>query len=219
MTKKDESPWVELYVAARSEWTERYRDFIYATVFWRRVAFAAMGVSALLGVGLIVVGSQSKMIPFVVKVDEMGTIAYAGPLDPTDWDDERLYRAQLASFITNWRTIVGDRSAQKTFLERTHALARGAAGERLREYYREVSPFDVMRKRTIEVEVTSMLRRGEKTFEATWRERARTLEGHLVTSRNFRGVFELEAGEPSPKNFANPLGLFVTRLSWTEPTQ
>ncbi len=219
MKKKDESPWVELYIAARQEWTERYRDFIHATVFWRRAAFASFGLSALLAVGLIIVGSQSKMIPFVVEVDQLGTIAYAGPLDPTDWDDERLYRAQLASFISTWRSIVGDRTAQKALLARTHALARGAAGERLREYYRESSPFDVMRKRTIEVSVTSMLRRGEKTFEATWRERARTLEGRLATSRNFRGVFELEAEEPSTDDFENPLGLFVTRLSWTEPTQ
>ena len=217
MKKHDENPWTELYVAARSEWTERYGDFIHATIFWRRVAFASLGLSAVLSVGLIIVGSQSKMIPFVVKVDEIGTIAYAGPLDATGWDDERLYNAQLASFISSWRTVVGDRTAQKTLLERTHALARGAAGERLREYYRDVSPFDVMRKRTIEVEVSSILRRGEKTFEATWRERARTLEGHLVTSRHFRGVFELEADEPSTKNFENPIGLFVTRLSWTEP--
>ena len=217
MSKTDENPWTELYVAARTEWTERFGDVIHAAIYWRRVAFSSMGLSAMLAAGLIFVSTQSKTIPFVVKVDEVGTIAYAGPLDSTGWDDERLYNAQLASFITSWRTVVGDRTAQKTLLERTHALARGAAGERLREYYREVSPFEVMRKRTIEVEVSSILRLGEKAFEATWRERARTLEGHLVTSRYFRGVFELEADEPSTKNFENPIGLFVTRLSWTEP--
>ena len=207
---------VDPYTAARTEWTERYSDFIYATIFWRRIAFGAIGVAGILAGGLIAVAMQAKTVPFVVQVDGIGTISGAGPAEAATFDDQILYRAQLATFLRDWRTVVGDRSAQKGFVEKAHATVRGAATERLREAYAAASPFDVMQKQTVELELLSILVRGEDTLEAIWRERSRTLEGRPLGLRYYRGVFEFERDADADPNFLNPLAIFVERFSFTE---
>lgn len=212
-------PQLELYLAARSEWTERYRDFIHTNQLLRRLVGLLGACCVLLIVGLIVVGTQAKTIPFVVELDELGSYRGIGPVESTDFADDRLLRAQLIEIVRSWRTVVGDRTAQKAMVERAHALARGAASERLREDFRERAPFEVMRKRTIEVEITSVMTRGDKTFDVTWREHARTLEGRRVGTRGFRGVFEAEFDPDYEPDFSNPLGIFITRISFTEPIQ
>jgi len=207
---------VDPYTAARQEWTERYSDFIYATILWRRATFAMAGVSAVLAVSLVVLSSQSKTELFVVKVDDLGTVASVGRIGETSLEDRVLYRAQLATFIRDWRTVVGDQTAQKQLVARAHALVRGAAAARLQEEYQASSPFESMKKATLEVELSSIVDRGDRTFEVIWRERVRALDGRLLGIRGYRGIFELSRAPDFKPDFLNGLGIHIVRLSYTE---
>ncbi|MBL4890388.1 MAG: conjugal transfer protein TrbF, partial [Rhizobiaceae bacterium] len=60
------------YVDGRKEWLERYGDYIEAAQSWRRIAIIT-GLTALLAVcGVIYIGSQNKIVPYVVQVSELG---------------------------------------------------------------------------------------------------------------------------------------------------
>jgi len=207
---------VDPYTGARKEWTERFGEFIEATIFWRRATFAMATVCAVLAMALVVLSGQSKTELFVVKVDDLGTVASVGRVSETSLDDRILYRAQLATFLRDWRSVVGDQSAQKQLVARTHALVRGAAAARIQEEYQASSPFESMKKATVEVELSSIVDRGDRTFEAIWRERVRALDGRLLGIRRYRGIFELDRAAEFKPDFLNGLGLHIVRLSYTE---
>jgi len=61
------------------------------------------------------IGSQSKIQPFVVAVDSLGApVAVARPqaLARGAQLDERVIRSQLATFITNSRSLLSDTQGQ-----------------------------------------------------------------------------------------------------------
>ncbi|MDE2253361.1 MAG: type IV secretion system protein, partial [Betaproteobacteria bacterium] len=68
------------YLNARREWDERYGDQIARAKSWRIAAIAALAVASVAVAGVAYIGAQSKIKPFVVAIDKMGSpIAVAQP--------------------------------------------------------------------------------------------------------------------------------------------
>src|SRR5712671_4270056 len=93
------------YLAARKEWDERYGDLISRAKNWRVAAFL-FGVIALASVGgMIVIAKQSKIVPYVVAVDSIGRVASAGIAEQASAADDRIKRAALYQWISDWRFV------------------------------------------------------------------------------------------------------------------
>jgi hypothetical protein len=60
--KAPENPYMVQYHAARREWNERYGDLIQAKRNWQLTAFGSLTLAALLGLGLIWQGAQSRIV-------------------------------------------------------------------------------------------------------------------------------------------------------------
>ncbi len=215
-THAPENPYVANYHAARREWNERYGDLIQAKRDWQLTAVGTLALAALLALGLIWQGAQSRIVPYVVEVDELGQLAAVGPAERSAPADSRILRAQVASFVTSSRSVIADRTAQKRLLEQVYAFVAGAAQTFLDEYYGKRSPFDVMKERTISVDVGPILELSDETFQVQWREIARSLEGRVVARKTFQGIFTVRVDPPRTENRTNPLGIFITHISWTE---
>ena len=96
------------YLNARREWDERYGGLISRARNWQLMAAGSLAVAVVAVVGIAFVGSQSKIQPFVVVIDQLGSpVAVARPAPVARADlDKRLMVAQLAAFIKDVRSIV-----------------------------------------------------------------------------------------------------------------
>ena len=60
------------YLNARREWDERYGDALARAKSWRYAAIGALAVAAIAVTGVVFIGAQSKIKPYVVAIDKMG---------------------------------------------------------------------------------------------------------------------------------------------------
>ena len=119
------------YLNARREWDERYGGLISRARNWQLMAAGSLAVAVVAVVGIAFVGSQSKIQPFVVVTDQLGSpVAMARPAPVARADlDKRLMVAQLAAFIKDVRSMLPDAVAQQVTLNRVYAMAgRDVAG-------------------------------------------------------------------------------------------
>src|SRR4051812_26212770 len=100
------------YLAARREWDERYGDSIARAYSWRLAAFASLIVTAIAVLGVIYIGAQPKIKPYVIALDRLGDpVAFAQPTAGRAIE-QRVLEAQIASWIWDARTVLPDPSAQ-----------------------------------------------------------------------------------------------------------
>jgi type IV secretion system protein TrbF len=130
------------YLAARREWDERYGDQITRARNWRTAAMFTSLIALLSVAGLLWMSARSRVMPFVVLVDNLGRPVASGFAEPSSVDD-RLKRAQLYNWVNNLRTVISDGIAQKKAVDAVYAqIASGsAAQEFVSDFYRNNTPF------------------------------------------------------------------------------
>src|SRR5215468_11111872 len=69
------------YLAARREWDERYGDFLTRARNWRTVAVICALVSLVTSGGMVWLSTKSRVIPFVVAIDNLGRPVASGTAD------------------------------------------------------------------------------------------------------------------------------------------
>ena len=205
------------YISARREWNERYGEFVKAASTWRMIAFVALGVAAIGTIGAVYIGSQSKLVPIVVGVNDLGRITATGipgekPLD------NNVIQATLADWINWHRAVVSDVSVQETFVNRVYAyLTEGApARGSIDEWYKREgnNPYERLKTLSVTVEVQSVLVMSEKTYQLEWKETTRNKGGQVMGVQNFRSLITIESLGVNPRTaLLNPLGIYVQNIS------
>jgi type IV secretory pathway TrbF-like protein len=204
------------YLSARREWNERYGDYIARARNWRRAAFAALAVSLVLAIGVVWEAAQSKVVPYVVEVDKLGDAVPVARADRAAPADTRVVKAQLAAWIVDVRSISSDPLAEKSALARVYALTAATATTFLNDYYRQHSPFG--QSRTVAVSVDAVLPISNQTYQLQWTEDARDFQGRDIGTTHWLASVTLAFDPPSDERgiLSNPLGLYVTGISWTQ---
>jgi type IV secretion system protein VirB5 len=204
------------YLSARREWNERYGDYIARARNWRLAAFAALAVSLVLAVGVAWEAAQSKVVPYVVEVDKLGDAVAVTRADRAAPADARVVKAQLAAWIVDVRAISSDPLAQKAALARSYALTAATATIFLNDYYRQHSPFG--QPRTVAVSVDAALPVSPQTYQLQWSEDARDLQGRDIATTHWLASVTVAFDPPTDERgiLSNPLGLYVTSISWTQ---
>jgi type IV secretory pathway TrbF-like protein len=210
------------YLAARREWNERYGSYIAQAASWRRVALLALTVAAAAVGGLIYLGSQSKLVPYVVRVDGFGRAAALGPAERLTRPDARLITAALAAFINDAFSVIADGAAQKDAILRVYAHISTAdpINAILNELYKSPAhnPFERAKSQTVAVAVSSVIPLTESTWEAEWTETVRDRAGALLATRPMKGVLTIALVPVTEERtiLLNPLGLYVKNFNWSE---
>ena len=204
------------YLSARREWNERYGDYIARARNWRGAAFAALAISAVLALGVVWEAAQNKIVPYVVEVDKLGDAVAVARADRAAPADARVIKGQLAAWIVDVRSVSSDPTAQKSALARAYALTAATATTFLNDYYRQHSPFGPTR--TVAVSVNTVLPVSDRTFQIQWSEDARDLQGRDVGTTHWLASLTIAFDPPSDERgiLSNPLGLYVTGISWTQ---
>ncbi len=209
---KTENP----YLTARREWNERYGEFVKSSTFWMRIALCSLGIASVSVIGLVYIGSQSKLVPYVMREDESGRITSVGFPDKK-MVDERVVRANLSEWVVWHRSVVADPNVQRLYAEKAYAfLLQGSpAKASLDQWYMDGhDPFVRMQSGMVNVQVQSVLVLSEKTYQIEWTETSISKNGQPVALAKNRALVTIETREvDSVTVLKNPLGIFIHTIS------
>lgn len=208
------------YLEARREWNERYGGYIARANSWRLAALGSLLVSAILAAGMVFVASQSRIVPYIVEVDQLGQAAAVKPAEAIGPADPRVIKAQLAAFITWARTVSTDTALMKAALFSAYGMSGAPARGSLDEYFEAHSPFDRAAKETVAVEVNAVLPLTAESYQVSWTETARDREGRMTGQTHWQASVTVVINPPRDEKTIisgkNPLGIYVVTLSWTQ---
>jgi type IV secretory pathway TrbF-like protein len=212
------------YLEARRSWDERYGIHLSGTRNWRR-AFVACALALLVSlVGNVIQIARQKFTVWVVATDNVGRIVASGPGEHKPAIDDRMKRAALNSWIIALRGVTSDEVvARRNVLEVFQMVAAGSpAAAVLAGYYDPkkggTTPFERAKEQTIDVQVDSIVSASDRTYEMRWTEVVRDLGGEVRGSAHWVAAVTVEQNPPKDEAQArvNPLGLYVTRISWSQ---
>lgn len=152
----------------------------------------------------------------MVEVDAAGEVRAVGeaatPYEPTDAQ----IAYHLARFVSGVRSLSTDPIVvRQNWLDAyDYTTDRGAAT--LNEYARENDPFARIGQNSTAVEVTSVVRASDSSFQLRWIER-RYVNGALSETERWTAVLSVVLQPPRNEERLrrNPLGIYVNGLSWS----
>jgi type IV secretion system protein VirB5 len=222
MAKYKPTPQNE-YEAARQEWNERFGEYVNGARQWRITAFAALGLSAIgFGFGLWQ-STKTKLIPYIVQVDEIGAVAYSGPVPSTTQTDPRIIKASLITFISNLRGVTSDPILQRQRINvlYTYLSKSDPATVRINDYFSKDGgdPFSRAKEGLVSVQVTNITPLlSEKTWQVDWIETSYATTGEKTGEKRFKANISITISPPQDEAIIriNPLGLFITNIEWSQ---
>ncbi|MBB1606283.1 MULTISPECIES: conjugal transfer protein TrbF [Pseudomonas] len=204
------------YQAAAQVWDERIGSARVQAKNWRLMAFGCLALALLMAGGLVWRSAQSIVTPYVVEVDRTGQVRAVGeaatPYRPAD--------AQVAYHLARFVTLVRSLSidpivVRQNWLEAyDYTTDRGAAA--LNDYARTNDPFVRVGKESVTVQVSSLVRASDASFNVRWTER-RFVNGAPAGTERWNAVISIVLQTPRTEQRLrkNPLGIYVNGLSWS----
>lgn len=204
------------YQAAEQVWDERIGSARVQARNWRLMAFGCLVLALLMAAGLIWRSAQSIVTPYVVEVDHGGQVRAVGEA-ATPY---RANDAQIAHHLARFLTLVRSLSIDPVVVRQNwldaydYTTDRGAAV--LNEYARANDPFARIGRETVTVQINSVVRASEASFQVRWTER-RYVNGAAAGVERWTAVVSIVLQTPRTEERLrrNPLGIYVTGLSWS----
>ena len=212
-TSASQSP----YLDAKQEWLERYGSYISRAAQWRVAAVFAM-ICCALSIGLnIMQAQQVKTIPYIVQVDKLGKHAVVARADKASATPLRLIQAEIASCITDWRTVTADIELQKMMIKRLSFFFAGSAKGVLHEWYSENNPYEIAKKgQLVHIEITALpLPLSTDTYRVQWLETIRSHAGATLQATTYEATVTIQITPPSSEEtlLHNPGGVYITQIA------
>ena len=211
-TPQPETP----YQRAGQLWDERIGSARVQARNWRLMAFGCLGLATALSGGLLWQSMQSRVVPYVVAVDRLGEAQAIAPADaqyqPTD--------PQIAWFLSRFISDVRGRSLDPVLMRENWLAAYDFATKRgvkfLGDYARANDPFAQVGTRTVSVQVTSVVRASDRSFQVKWIETAYE-RGSPAGTSHWTAILTVEMRAPKSADTLrrNPLGLYVDAIDWS----
>jgi type IV secretory pathway TrbF-like protein len=213
------APGKDTYLAARAEWNERYGSYIQQARSWRLAFFLAMVIAVVSLGGVVYIGSQSRLVPYIVEVNQLGDALAAQRADVASTPDTRLIRAQLARWINDVRTVYLDASAERYIINEAYGMVdrQSAAYGDLNTYFQTNDPFTRAQNVTVNVHITSVLPISQYTWRIEWDEESNARDGSTAGTSHWQATVTIALHPPTDSEtiLVNPTGLYVQSFSWT----
>lgn len=217
------------YLSARRTWNDHMRGVQASRTMWQMLALLCLLI-ALAGVGgVIVIGSQSKFVPYVVQVNKLGEALAVSRADVAAVADQRVVHASLASFINDLRMVTPDIALQRRAIFRAYAmlLTNDPATAKANEWFNSneaSSPFKRAETQTVSIEIISVIPQSLETWQVDWLEKVYDRQGHLTEPPfKMRALLRIYNKPPTQSTTEeqirnNPLGIYVQDFSWSKQT-
>jgi type IV secretion system protein TrbF len=205
------------YHAAGQAWDDQIGSARVQARNWRLMAFASFGLAIAMSGALVWRSGQSFVTPYVVEIDGGGQVRAVGeaasPYRPTDAQ----IAFHLAHFITNVRSLAIDPIIVRQSWLQAYDYTTDQGAATLNEFARASDPFSHIGQTSVAVEVTSVVRASDASFQIRWIERTYT-HGSLSATERWTGILSIVTQPPRTEERLrrNPLGIYVNGLSWSK---
>jgi len=212
------SPYPETpYQKAGQVWDERIGSARVQAKNWRLMALGCLALSFATSGALIWRSLQSTVTPYIVEVDETGAAKAVGPATEAYTPSDAQIAHHLAAFISDVRSVSTDPVVVRENWLRAYEFVTAQAATTLSAEAEANDPFADVGRRSRTVEVVSVVRVSDKSFQARWIEKSYE-QGALRDAKRFTGMFSVVMQPPrdAARLRTNPLGLYIASLSWAE---
>lgn len=204
------------YQKAAQLWDERIGSARVQARSWRYMTFGCLLLSGGLAAGLYWESLQSRVVPYVVEVDQLGEARAVAPA----MEDYRPTDPQLAwhlgRFIEQVRTVSMDPVLMRGQWIAAYDFVTGRGAIFLGDYARTADPFGLVGKKTVSVQLTSIVRASDRSFQLKWIESLYE-RGSLVRMERWTAILTVLVRPPRDAETLrkNPLGLYVDAIDWS----
>ncbi|HEX8442400.1 MAG TPA: conjugal transfer protein TrbF [Allosphingosinicella sp.] len=211
-TPEPETP----YQRAGQVWDDRIGSARAQARNWRLMAFGGLVLSTGLSAGLLWQSMQSRVVPYVVEVDQLGAARAVAPAEAEYRPTDPQIAWHIGRFIANIRSV----SLDPVLMRQNWLSAYDFVTERgslfLGDHARQTDPFARVGERTVSVQVTSVVRASDRSFQVKWTE-TEYERGSLVGSSRWTAILTILVRPPSSAETLrkNPLGLYVEAIDWS----
>ena len=210
------------YQRAGQLWDERIGAARVQARNWRLMAFGCLGLTTALSGGLLWQSLQSRIVPYVVAVDRLGEARAISPAEASYHPTDPQIAWFLSRFITDVRSVSLDPVLMRAHWLSAYDFATKRGGVFLGDYAHTADPFGHVGERTVSVQITSVVRASDRSFQVKWIETAYERGAQAGTS-HWTAILTVVLDPPSTADTLrkNPLGLYVDAIDWSrelEPT-
>ena len=207
------------YQKAKEAWDQRMGAARIQAYNWRLISFASLGLLAVSLMGNIYLGSQSKVMPFVVELKptgEAGVLGSAASLSAQS--SENAAKFFISRFIMLAREIPADAVLVKRNMEKLFLLVSVQGKSLLAESFKIHSPAKEFQEKNRALKIASVLAVSSGVYQVDWFEAEYDKNGQKIAEYPMRGTFKIAWLKPQTEEQIqeNPLGIFVDYFSWTK---
>ena len=212
------------YLNARRTMNEHNGAIISSRQIWQATALLALLVSIAAVGGIIYIGSQSRFIPYIVEVDQLGQANAVKRADRASDVDVRVVHSMIASFVRDARMVSFDRNVQNDAIWRVFSKLQSSdsATNKITDYMKDpaTSPTKRAELHSIGVEISSVLQQTAETWEVNWTEKVWDRQGIRIEQYRMRGLITVYIVPPTTATTEeeirrNPVGIFVRDFTWS----
>jgi len=187
---------------------------------WRTATFCSLALAGAMAAGVVVLALRPAAVPFVIEANETGEARLVGPATGSYVPSDAQLSWHLARFIEMIRGLPSDAIVVRQNWLRAYDWTTQGGAQVLNAMAKEDDPFAKVGKRTVAVEVISVVRASPDSFQLRWRE-STYASGTLIDVERYSGVASIViAPSSSPEQLAkNPLGLYVHAFNWSRDLQ
>lgn len=211
-TPEPETP----YQRAGQLWDERIGSARVQARNWRLMAFGGLFLTVGLSSALVWQSMQSRVVPYVVEVDHLGEARAVSPAEADFRPTDPQIAWHLGRFISNIR----GRSLDAVLMRENWLSAYDFVTDRgalfLGEYARSANPFASVGDKTVSIQVTSVVRASDSSFQVKWTE-SQFERGSLASTSRWTAILTIQMRPPRSADILrkNPLGLYVDAIDWS----
>ena len=211
-TPEPETP----YQRAGQVWDERIGSARVQARNWRLMAFGGLLLSTGLSAGLLWQSMQSRVVPYVVEVDRLGEARAVAPVAAAYRPTDPQIAWHLGRFISNVRSVSLDAVLMRENWLSAYDFVTERGALFLGEHARAANPFAEVGRRTVSVQVTSVVRASDTSFQVKWAE-TEYERGSLAGTSRWTAILSVAVRPPSSADSLrkNPLGLYVDSIDWS----
>lgn len=204
------------YARAGQVWDDRIGSARAQAYNWRLLAFGELLLCAALIAGMVWQSAQSRVVPYVVEVDHLGEPRAVAPAERVWSPNEAQIAWQLSRFVRDVRAVSLDPVVTRQDWLDAYAMTTRQAAQFLSGQAQAANPFADAGDRAVSVDVSSVVRISERSFQVKWVE-ARYQHGALIERSHWTGVLTITVIPPRTSAVLrqNPLGIYVDGVDWS----
>lgn len=204
------------YQRAGQLWDERIGSARVQARNWRLMAFGCLTLATGLSGGLVWQSMQSRVTPYVVEVDRLGEARAVTPAEAAFEPTDPQIAWHLSRLITDVRSISLDPVLMRRGWLEAYDFATRRGAQFLGDYARSADPFAQIGEKTVSVQVTSVVRASDRSFQVKWTETAYERGSQAGTSR-WTAILTIVRKPPASADTLrkNPLGIYIDAIDWS----